>query len=34
MSLAARERVVKNFTWDHFRVRLLEAYETAMQIAH
>ena len=34
MSLAARERVVKNFTWNHFRVRLLEAYETAMQIAH
>jgi glycosyltransferase involved in cell wall biosynthesis len=34
MSLAARERVVKNFTWDHFRVRLLEGYERAMQMAH
>jgi glycosyltransferase involved in cell wall biosynthesis len=33
MSLAARERVVKNFTWDHFRVRLLNAYELAMQRA-
>ena len=33
MSLAARERVVENFTWDHFRLRLLDAYETAMQKA-
>ena len=33
MSLAARERVVGNFTWDHFRARLLEAYELAMQKA-
>jgi glycosyltransferase involved in cell wall biosynthesis len=33
MSLAARERVVENFTWDHFRVRLLDAYERAMQMA-
>lgn len=33
MSLAARARVVENFTWDHFRVRLLEAYELAMQMA-
>ncbi len=32
MSLAARERVVKNFTWDHFRTRLLDAYELAMQM--
>ena len=32
MSLAARERVVQNFTWDHFRVRLLDAYERAMQM--
>ena len=31
MSLAARERVVENFTWDHFRARLLDAYELAMQ---
>ena len=28
--VAARERVVKNFTWDHFRERLLEAYKLAM----
>ncbi len=33
MSLAARERVVENFTWDHFRARLLDAYELAMQTA-
>jgi glycosyltransferase involved in cell wall biosynthesis len=33
MSLAARERVVENFTWDHFRARLLDAYELAMQAA-
>jgi glycosyltransferase involved in cell wall biosynthesis len=32
MSLAARRRVVENFTWDHFRVRLLVAYELAMQM--
>jgi glycosyltransferase involved in cell wall biosynthesis len=32
MSLAARERVVKNFTWDHFRTRLLIAYQRAMEI--
>lgn len=31
MSLAARKRVVENFTWDHFRTRLLEAYRLAMQ---
>jgi glycosyltransferase involved in cell wall biosynthesis len=30
MSIAARERVVKNFTWDHYRTRLLIAYERAM----
>jgi glycosyltransferase involved in cell wall biosynthesis len=33
MSLAARERVVENFTWDHFRARLLDAYERAMPMA-
>jgi glycosyltransferase involved in cell wall biosynthesis len=33
MSLAARERVVENFTWDHFRARLLNAYKLAMQMA-
>ena len=32
MSIAARERAVKNFTWDHFRARLLDAYERAMQM--
>jgi glycosyltransferase involved in cell wall biosynthesis len=31
MSVAARRRVVENFTWDHFRARLLDAYELAMQ---
>ncbi|CAN5633144.1 hypothetical protein BH18VER1_BH18VER1_00980 [soil metagenome] len=30
MSIAARERVVQNFTWDHFRARLLDGYERAM----
>ncbi len=30
MSVAARRRVVENFTWDHFRERLLRAYELAM----
>jgi glycosyltransferase involved in cell wall biosynthesis len=33
MSVAARKRVVENFTWDHFRARLLHAYAQAMQIA-
>lgn len=33
MSAAARRRVVENFTWDHFRARLLGAYEAAMQRA-
>jgi glycosyltransferase involved in cell wall biosynthesis len=32
MSRAARRRVVENFTWDHFRARLLTAYETAMRM--
>ena len=32
MSLAARTRVVENFTWDHFRARLLDAYAVAMQM--
>ena len=26
MGTAARVRVVENFTWDHFRTRLLDAY--------
>src|SRR5881296_3726661 len=33
MGAAARRRVVENFTWDHFRTRLLDAYETAMRMA-
>ena len=28
---AGRERVVENFTWGHFRARLLEAYGVAMR---
>jgi glycosyltransferase involved in cell wall biosynthesis len=32
MSTAARARVVENFTWDHFRARLLGGYERAMQL--
>jgi glycosyltransferase involved in cell wall biosynthesis len=32
MGTAARRRVVENFTWDHFRTRLLGAYETAMRM--
>jgi glycosyltransferase involved in cell wall biosynthesis len=31
MGHAARQRVVDHFTWDHFRFRLLDAYEAAMQ---
>jgi glycosyltransferase involved in cell wall biosynthesis len=30
MGQAARRRVVENFTWDHYRARLLVGYETAM----
>jgi len=33
MSVTARRRVVENFTWDHFRERLLGAYELAMTMA-
>jgi glycosyltransferase involved in cell wall biosynthesis len=33
MGAAARQRVVENFTWDHFRSRLLGAYEKTMQTA-
>jgi glycosyltransferase involved in cell wall biosynthesis len=32
MSEAARRRVVDNYTWDHFRTRLLVAYEKAMRM--
>ncbi len=31
MSEAARRRVVENFTWDHFRSRLLVAYDRALR---
>ena len=30
LGAAGRERVVENFTWEHFRARLLEAYRVAM----
>jgi glycosyltransferase involved in cell wall biosynthesis len=33
MGSAARRRVVENFTWDHFRTRLLDAYGMAMRMA-
>jgi len=33
MGAAARRRVVENFTWEHFRTRLLDAYDTAMRTA-
>ncbi len=32
MGAAARQRVVENFTWDHYRARLLNAYGVAMQM--
>jgi len=31
MGRAARRRVVENFTWDHFRTRLLDAYKIAIE---
>ena len=31
MGEAARRRVVENFTWDHYRERLLDAYATAIK---
>jgi glycosyltransferase involved in cell wall biosynthesis len=33
MGTAARRRVVENFTWDHYRARLLHAYTAALQMA-
>src|SRR5437870_1391244 len=33
MSTAARQRVVENFTWEHYRMRLLGAYERTIQMA-
>src|SRR5579864_36354 len=32
MGMAARQRVVENFTWDLYRTRLLGAYERAIQL--
>ena len=32
MGAAARQRAVENFTWDHYRSRLLGAYERAIQL--
>lgn len=34
MSAAARQRVVENFTWEHYRTRLLGAYERAIQLSN
>ena len=34
MGTAARQRVVENFTWDHYRTRLLGAYERAIQLSN
>ena len=34
MGAAARHRVVENFTWDHYRSRLLNAYERAIQLSN
>ena len=31
MGQAARQRVLENFTWDHYRARLLTAYEIAIR---
>jgi glycosyltransferase involved in cell wall biosynthesis len=33
MGAAGRERVVANFTWEHFRARLLQAYESVLDQA-
>ncbi len=30
LGAAGRQRVVENFTWEHFREQLLEAYRTAL----
>ncbi|MGH8045609.1 MAG: glycosyltransferase family 4 protein [Chthoniobacterales bacterium] len=32
MGAAGRRRVVENFTWDHFRERLLNAYDLALRM--
>jgi len=31
MGHAARQRVIENFTWNHYRERLLSAYEIAIR---
>jgi glycosyltransferase involved in cell wall biosynthesis len=33
MGAAGRKRVVENFTWEHFRERLLNAYDRALRMA-
>ncbi len=33
LGVAGRKRVVENFTWDHFRERLLDAYDRALRLA-
>jgi glycosyltransferase involved in cell wall biosynthesis len=30
MGAAGRKRVAENYTWDHFRARLLDAYRVAL----
>lgn len=30
MGAAARQRILENFTWDHYRQRVLEAYRAVM----
>jgi glycosyltransferase involved in cell wall biosynthesis len=32
MGVAGRRRVVENFTWNHFRERLLDAYDLALRL--
>jgi glycosyltransferase involved in cell wall biosynthesis len=32
LGAAGRDRAVNNFTWEHFRTRLLEAYRTAREL--
>ncbi len=32
MGANARQRIVENFTWDHFRQRLLDAYSRAIEL--
>lgn len=34
MGAAGRQRILENFTWDHFRQRLLEAHRVAYQRVH